>query len=163
MSRNILQMLLAFGVLLAGTGMAVSSDLAVVNVTLADTDVDGHMATDLGLGNPGADKSMATLKIIATPAVVTAGEVTFKVHNTSKSMIHEMVVARLSDRNSPLAYDATNGKLDEETVASLGEVPELEPGKAGSLSLNLEPGTYILFCNIPAHYMGGMWSLVTVK
>ncbi|WP_165420898.1 plastocyanin/azurin family copper-binding protein [Rhizobium leguminosarum] len=162
MSRNILHMFLVSGILLAGTGMAVSGEPSVVKVTLADMGSD-HMATDMGLGNPSANRSKATLKITASPAIVAAGEVTFSVHNASKSMIHEMVVAKLVDPDAALAYDKSTGKLDEETVASLGEVPELDPGNAGSLNLKLGPGTYILFCNIPGHYMGGMWSLVTVK
>ncbi|WP_172599278.1 plastocyanin/azurin family copper-binding protein [Rhizobium leguminosarum] len=162
MAPNILNVFLISGILLTGTGIAVSGEPAVVKVTLADTGSD-HMAKDLGLGNHGGDKRMATLKITAAPSIVSAGEVTFNVHNSSRSMVHEMVVAKLVDQDAALAYDESTGKLNEESVASLGEVPELDPGSAGSLSLKLEPGTYILFCNIPGHYMGGMWSLVTVE
>jgi uncharacterized cupredoxin-like copper-binding protein len=31
------------------------------------------------------------------------------------------------------------------------------------VTLNLEPGSYVLFCNIPGHYMGGMWSVITAE
>jgi uncharacterized cupredoxin-like copper-binding protein len=45
----------------------------------------------------------------------------------------------------------------------MGEVSELDPGKSGSLTLTLDAGTYMLFCNLPGHYMAGMWTFVTVK
>ena len=57
-----------------------------------------------------------------------------------------------------------NGKnVTQRTLLRLGEVSELDPGKSGTLTLKLDPGTYMLFCNIPGHYMAGMWTTVTVK
>jgi len=43
-----------------------------------------------------------------------------------------------------------------------GEVPELDPGKSGTLSVSLQPGTYLLLCNQPGHYEAGMWTVFTV-
>jgi uncharacterized cupredoxin-like copper-binding protein len=44
----------------------------------------------------------------------------------------------------------------------LGEVSELDPHKTGALTVDLAPGTYVLYCNIPGHFDGGMWTTVTV-
>ena len=63
----------------------------------------------------------------------------------------------------PLPYIAAESEVDEDGIGDLGEVSELEPGKSGSLTLNLRPGKYVLFCNVPGHYMGGMWTLLTVN
>ncbi len=41
-------------------------------------------------------------------------------------------------------------------------MPETEPGESGQVTLHLNPGTYILFCNIPGHYAMGMWTLLKV-
>jgi uncharacterized cupredoxin-like copper-binding protein len=53
--------------------------------------------------------------------------------------------------------------VDEERAGHLGEVSELEPGKTGALRLDLKPGNYLLFCNIPGHFMAGMWTSFTIK
>jgi uncharacterized cupredoxin-like copper-binding protein len=85
------------------------------------------------------------------------------VKNNSKEFVHEMLVVRVVDRSHPLPYDAAAGQVDEATAGSLGEVSELEPGKSGSVTLQLTPGQYLLFCNLPGHYMAGMWTLVDVQ
>jgi uncharacterized cupredoxin-like copper-binding protein len=135
---------------------------ATVKVTLADQGADAAMQTDLGMGMPGADMSKATMKIMAEPATVEAGKVTFEVTNASKDLVHEMIVVPLKDDSGPLPYDAKNSDVDENAAGSLGEVEERDPGNGGTLTLDLKPGKYVLFCNIPGHYMDGMWSVLTV-
>jgi len=44
----------------------------------------------------------------------------------------------------------------------LGEVSELDPGASGELGIDLAKGSYILYCNVPGHYMAGMWTILTV-
>nr|WP_281015688.1 sulfocyanin-like copper-binding protein [Mesorhizobium sp. M00.F.Ca.ET.216.01.1.1] len=42
----------------------------------------------------------------------------------------------------------------------------MDTGKAiqgAALRLDLKPGTYLLFCNIPGHFTSGMWTIFTVK
>jgi uncharacterized cupredoxin-like copper-binding protein len=136
---------------------------AIVKVTLADQGADAEMATDLGLAIGGADKAKATMSIKISPAVVRAGNVTFEVANGSTDTIHEMIVAPVADTSRPLPYIAAESRVDEDAATHLGEVSELDPGKAGALKLDLKPGKYILFCNIPGHYMNGMWTLLTVE
>jgi uncharacterized cupredoxin-like copper-binding protein len=112
---------------------------------------------------PGADMKMATMGITLDQATVPAGNVTFNVSNDSKSEIHEMVVAPVADPMKPLPYNKDLMKVDEDGAGHLGEVAELEPGQSGALTLDLKPGTYILYCNIPGHYELGMWTLLTVS
>lgn len=159
MSRSLMPLFLASALL--ATTVVTHADGDLIRIKLSDLGDDTPMATDLGMGSKG-DMKMATLKITPDAQHVKAGQVTFEVTNSSKSMVHEMVVAKV-DANKLPPYDAANAKVDEESFESLGEVPELDPGKSGSVSLKLEPGTYVLFCNIPGHYMGGMWSVVTAE
>jgi uncharacterized cupredoxin-like copper-binding protein len=135
---------------------------SVVNVALWDKGADAPMPTDLGLGM-GGDMSKATMGISATPDSVKPGMVTFEVLNTSKDTIHEMIVAKLADMKKLLPYIADEERVDEDKEGDLGEVSELDPGKSGALRLELKPGTYILYCNVPGHYEAGMWTLFTVK
>jgi uncharacterized cupredoxin-like copper-binding protein len=114
---------------------------------------------------------------------VQAGNVTFAVSNTDV-LIHEMLVVplpasalataggkgaagasgqllieQLLDR---MAYDQATLRLDEDHLGSLGEVSELEGGHTGEATLNLQPGNYLLLCNLPLHFQSGMWHQLTV-
>ncbi|TIW90101.1 MAG: hypothetical protein E5V51_02545, partial [Mesorhizobium sp.] len=96
--------------------------------------------------------------------VVPAGEVTFKVSNTSKDTVHEMIVVRAADaKKTALPYVKNENRVNEDAAGHLGEVSELDPGKTGSLTLDLKPGSYAVFCNIPGHFMNGMWATILVK
>lgn len=68
----------------------------------------------------------------------------------------------LASATTPPPYDATAMAIDEDAAGALGEVPELAPGASGTVTLTLEPGVYLLVCNIPGHYACGMWTLLTV-
>lgn len=143
-------------VLGAMSGMAQAA--TVVNVSLWDKGADMQMATGLAYATPGADMSKATMGIKATPDTAKAGVVTFKVTNDSKDTIHEMIVMYLADPTKPLPYIDAEQRVDEDKAGDKGEVSELDPGKSGSLTVNLQPGTYLLICNVAGHYAAGMWT-----
>lgn len=115
------------------------------------------------MGNHGAGMPMGPMGISVSARTVKAGEVTFAVTNSSMEMVHEMVVSPIKDEKAELPYDSVAQKVDEDAAGSLGEVADLDPGKRGALTIDLKPGTYILYCNIAGHYALGMWTLVTVK
>jgi uncharacterized cupredoxin-like copper-binding protein len=71
-------------------------------------------------------------------------------------------VAPVADISVPMNYDEVTMRVVEEGSGALGEVPEIDAGEAGHLTLTLEPGTYILYCNMPGHVALGMWTLLTV-
>ncbi len=150
-------------VALTGSAHAAGS---VVTVTLRDKGADsvadvGHgMPTGVAADAPAGGTSMA---IEATPAVVKAGEVTFEVTNTSKELVHETILVRAPAEGQAVPYDEQKGLIDEDAAGHLGEVSELEPGKSGALRLDLKPGRYALICNVPGHYVAGMWRIVTVE
>ncbi len=110
-----------------------------------------------------ANRRMAMMGIEIDKSTVPAGKITFDVRNISKDMIHEMLVVPVKDENATLPYIAGENRVDEEAAGDLGEVADLDAGKSGSLTLDLKPGIYVLFCNIPGHFMAGMWTTLTVK
>jgi uncharacterized cupredoxin-like copper-binding protein len=83
-----------------------------------------------------------------------AGKVTFHVQNTG-TLVHEMIVGK-----APITGPLATGKMSEKT--SVGEVAELKPGTAGSVKLSLEPGKYILYCNVAGHFAAGQHAAFTV-
>jgi uncharacterized cupredoxin-like copper-binding protein len=111
----------------------------------------------------GKGMHMGPMGIRISKAKVAAGDVTFNVTNISKEMVHEMVISPVSDTHKSPPYNKADNKIDEDAAGHLGEVAELEPGKKGSLKINLKPGNYLLYCNIAGHYALGMWTLLEVK
>jgi uncharacterized cupredoxin-like copper-binding protein len=77
--------------------------------------------------------------------------------------MHEAIIAPIAGKDVVLPYNAIENRVDEEASGDLGEVADLEPGKSGSLTVDLKPGLYVIYCNIPAHYMAGMWTTLEVK
>ncbi|CDX21664.1 conserved exported hypothetical protein [Mesorhizobium sp. ORS 3324] len=136
---------------------------ATVHVKLWDKDGDMNPDAKMGMGMP-ANMSMAMMKIKLDKTVVPAGKVTFDVTNTSKGTVHEMIVVPVADpKKTTLPYVSNENRVDEDAAGHLGEVSELDPGKTGSLTLDLKPGFYAVFCNIPDHFMNGMWATIKVQ
>lgn len=151
--------------LLALGAASFAAEAATVKVTLWDKGPDSATPDDahpMGMGSAGADMKMAMVGVKADVASVKAGKVTFEVTNASKDIVHEMILSPVPEGGKPLPYIADQLKVDEDAAGHLGEVSELDPGKSGALTVDLKPGKYILFCNIPAHFMNGMWTEITV-
>ena len=113
------------------------------------------------------DKPDGAMGITASAPQAAVGPVTFTVTNSSSQMVHEMIVVRLTAEQAAhpeaLPYDTMGGMVDEDKVDDVGEVSELDPGKSGSLTVDLAAGTYELICNVPGHFMIGMRAIVVVK
>ena len=142
------------------TAILSSSALAepVINVTLIDK--MGNSSTEipmLGMGMDG-DLAMAKMGVNANPNTVRRGTVTFKVTNLASQMIHEVIVARIPEGTEKLPYDETTQRADPDALLTFGSVKEIDPHKSASLTMELKPGKYLLYCNLPGHYMAGMWT-----
>ncbi len=136
---------------------------STIHVSLKDSSGgDAPMADNMGMGI-SADASKAAMSVIPDARAVPAGDVTFEVTNNSTDLVHEMLVVKVADVGAPLPYNADDARIDEDKVQSLGEVSELDPGKSGSLTVKLDPGTYALLCNMPGHFMAGMWTTISVQ
>jgi len=144
--------------LVAGPSLAATT----INVEMGDMGSGVPMATGLGHGMAG-NMSTATMFIKLDQDHVAAGEITFVATNSSKDIVHEMIVAPLTGAGEILPYEGEENEVNEEKAGYLGEVEEVEPGKSGTMTLELKPGEYILYCNLPGHYMTGMWTILTVQ
>lgn len=155
---------------LALSGLCVTPSLAetqtIVHVSMWDK---GGSSMDtlgegkpMGMAMPGADMSKATMGVTPDVKSVKAGEITFIAKNDSKDFVHEMIVAPVADPSKPLPYNKDESAVDEDAAGAIGEVSETDPGQSGQVTLHLKPGAYILFCNVPGHYVMGMWTLFTV-
>jgi uncharacterized cupredoxin-like copper-binding protein len=91
----------------------------------------------------------------AAPAVssVRAGKVTFIASNVGR-VPHELMVERM-----PMKFDSPMHPNED---AAQGMIEDMDPGKGGRMTMNLKPGTYMLFCNLPGHYAAGQHTTFTV-
>jgi uncharacterized cupredoxin-like copper-binding protein len=157
---------LAGGVFAAFCGSAALAADSTIKVSLWDKGPDSAMMDDTHMYPMGKDMmanmGMAMMGITIDQSTVPAGKVTFEVSNDSKDIIHEMVLSPITGLDEKLPYLADEYKIDEDAAGHLGEVAELDPGKSGTLGIDLKPGQYLLYCNIPGHYIGGMWTVLTV-
>jgi uncharacterized cupredoxin-like copper-binding protein len=134
-----------------------------INVKLSDKGGTMDMSKGMGLGiGMHGDMKTAIMGIEIDKKTVKTGVVTFAVKNSSKETVHELIVSAINNPDETLPYLNNENKVDEEHGSHLGEVSELEGGASGALTINLKPGMYALFCNIPNHYMDGMWTLLQV-
>jgi uncharacterized cupredoxin-like copper-binding protein len=126
----------------------------------------------------GGTTVTATLKeweIKLTSADLPAGSVTFNLTNSGDKE-HEFIVRKTDLKADALPLNATGedaGRINEEApelteVGDPSEVAVVPPGSTGlSLRLTLQPGHYVLFCNLKVedllHYQKGMRADFTVK
>lgn len=151
----------AAAMLMAGSTGAVEA-AALVQISLWDKGANTEMPMGLAYAAPGLDVTKTTMGIKVSPGAVKAGEVTFNVRNDSKDTVHEMIVMYLADPGKLLPYIDAENRIDEDKAGDKGEVSELDPGKSGSLTVDLKAGKYLLICNVPGHYGAGMWTEFTV-
>jgi uncharacterized cupredoxin-like copper-binding protein len=100
--------------------------------------------------------------ISSTTATVPAGDVVLRVHNAGPDQ-HELILA--TDRTGRLPFRADGFTVNEEEIQNT-EPGVLEPGQPGTtryLKVHLNPGRYVLFCNMAGHYMAGMYTTLTVS
>lgn len=148
------------------TGLMATTAFAetLVKVTLIDKMGTPDFSKSLGLGmGMKADMSTAMMGININPKVAAPGQVRFDVTNLASNLVHEVIIARITDENQLLPFDQSRNKVDEEAIRSLGSVSEIDPSKTASLTLDLKPGKYLLYCNLAGHYMAGMWTVIDVK
>ena len=90
-----------------------------------------------------------------------AGTVVFDVKNAG-TIVHEFVVIRTDatpDKLPPSAGEP--GQMLED--GTVGEVEDINVNETKQLSLKLEPGKYVLICNLVGHYLLGMHAGFVVK
>ena len=97
------------------------------------------------------------LTITMDRQTIYAGPILFGVTNRG-AMTHEFLV--LATSTAPEANPEEPGKVSEDS--NIGETGQVAPGRFSGLALTLEPGTYMVICNEPGHFAGGMHLELTV-
>ena len=96
---------------------------------------------------------------IEVASVIEAGPVRFLIDNRG-SELHEYEV--FSGARRGMVLPVSSSVADTSGLRLLDEVENLFPGNQGILTIDLEPGTYLVLCNLPDHYERGMWATIDV-
>jgi uncharacterized cupredoxin-like copper-binding protein len=106
----------------------------------------GHMAVTL-----------EDFKLITSVIDVPTGPVTFDVTNNGPST-HEFNVDRANLASGALPIDASGLFVAEDSplLHRQGSVESAEIATRHELTLNLTPGTYVVYCDLEGHYLSGM-------
>jgi uncharacterized cupredoxin-like copper-binding protein len=106
--------------------------------------------------------NLSEFKVGMTSAKAAAGTVTFTIKNTG-AVMHEFVVIK-SDLATDKLPATAEGKVDEASteLSGIDEVEDIAPGATATLKVDLAVGRYVLICNIPGHYTGGMRTALEV-
>jgi uncharacterized cupredoxin-like copper-binding protein len=132
------------------------------------------LLTAVACGDGGGGDIGVTLReweVAPEETSVDAGEVTFDIENVGDET-HEFVVVR-TDLDPAELPTAEDGSVDEEGegIEPVDEVEDIPSGESGELTVDLDEGSYVLFCNIveeeeggevESHYQNGMRTAFTV-
>jgi uncharacterized cupredoxin-like copper-binding protein len=102
---------------------------------------------------------MTDYKITVNVTNWRAGGVTFGVRNLA-NMEHSFVVIKTLIPQDKLPVDGATAKAKEDV--KMGEIKSIAAGKSAALRLELQPGKYVLICNIAGHYQLGMHNSITM-
>ena len=107
----------------------------------------------------GGEKPDGKYYLTVTPGSVKAGKTTITFKNAG-TKVHEVVVLKTDTPAGKLKVGA-NHEVSED--ASVGEDSETDPAKTKTTTIDLQPGNYVLVCNIERHYEKGMYAALTVS
>ena len=118
--------------------------------------IAASMPQDSGAG-PTVNVELGDFFVRSSTATIRSGTVTFAVRNGGQ-VPHDLAVAR-----TPVALDASGNPSASATAAALGMTQEsLGGADPERLTLELRPGAYELYCDIPGHYPAGQHTKLTV-
>lgn len=126
--------------------MAEDDDAVAEDDAMAEGDTPDYAAI---AGDSGATAVLLSEWTVDSPTEFGAGEVSLQVFNTGE-FPHQLVVAKGDSYESLPLLD--NGAVDEAALgdAVIGGIDTLASGTDGKLTVDLEAGNYVFFCNIIA-------------
>ena len=145
--------------------------LALIASTIIACSNDGSInqaANQLPL-DPTAPVIQVTLdewSVTSNVGTASAGPITFKASNEG-SIPHNLEIYRIGVETDIAEFPTQSGVAhpEEDTGARIGEIEErlLTALDAVEVTYLLESGRYALLCNIPGHYVAGMFAELSVK
>ncbi len=99
--------------------------------------------------------------VTADPATEPAGQLTFNIENVGTTS-HNFRLVKTELAPDALPYNSGDFQVDESQLDIIQEVPDFPAGETKQVVATLDPGAYVVFCNVAAHYEQGMHAAFTV-
>lgn len=106
---------------------------------------------------------LTEFKVASAETTIPAGQVTLHITNNG-AIQHELLVFK--SNLAPSQYPMADGGIaeDDPSIAKVSDGDNIDPGATQTRTVDLStPGTYLFVCNIPGHFMAGMWQQITVQ
>lgn len=124
------------------------------NSRSADTNKRVDKLASAGLIGNSATVNLQEFSIAVHPGLVQSGTVNVTVSNVG-SITHELVIVRAASASAlprvKKAAERSVGAVNEEAIAEadkMGETGDVPAGTTVTKKFNLQPGSYVMFCNI---------------
>jgi len=134
---------------------------ALAPLALAACGSKGASNETEGKGGSQVAVTLDDYAIRPAETTLSAGEVAFKIENVGATE-HEMVVIRSDVAIEDIPVDGDEANEEAPGMTPIGEVEGVQPGETTELVLTLEPGRYILLCNLAKHFGRGMVTEIQV-
>jgi uncharacterized cupredoxin-like copper-binding protein len=108
--------------------------------------------------------SLTNYDITFDPPVVHAGKVTVVSTNDAHDLMHEIRIVKTNLPMDKLPLEP-DGSVDEDNanLTTVAAIEDLDPGKSRAVTVELQPGRYVYFCNKHNHYLVGMRGEINVQ
>jgi uncharacterized cupredoxin-like copper-binding protein len=106
-------------------------------------------------GGGGIDVDLGEFSLKSAESSAPAGEVTFNARNAG-AVEHELIVLKTNLDPSRLKTKDSVAIVEGPDLEVVGHAENIAASQSQELAVTLEPGRYVLLCNIPAHYQSGM-------
>ena len=131
--------------------------MCLLSAVVAATALGGCSSSRISSGAATVGATLQDFRLTTSTVDVPAGKVSFQVTNKGPST-HEFNVDRTGLAPADLPIDASGLFVDESSplLHREGSVESAGLATRHTLTLDLAPGTYVLYCDLEGHYMSGM-------
>jgi uncharacterized cupredoxin-like copper-binding protein len=121
----------------------------------------GVACTQASGGGPTLEISLKDYEVTVSPETVPSGTITLEATSEGPS-VHEVEIFQVPDGTDAGDLPVKEGVAVTDGLTLVDEVEDLVPGSTADLTLDLQPGTYAVICNVSGHYAHGMHTTFTV-
>jgi uncharacterized cupredoxin-like copper-binding protein len=119
-------------------------------------------ACDGGSSGDGSsiDVTLVDDGVTVSETEASAGSLTFATTNEG-TLTHEIEV--FEGEEDPASLPIEDDVANVEAWTLVDEIEDITPGATADLTVDLDPGTYQVVCNLPGHFEKGMYATLRVS